>query len=262
MADKGMGFSFLEYCNSNLSNTNEYNIARVLLKHIHELDAYSLDDISEEANISTASVSRLIKKMGFASYQEFRNDLIAFKHDVMIAREVTCTRRFFTKTNHQIVENLYDDAMNNLQQTMLGINMDQLDKIVKMLKESKSVTFVGDEHALSIFYMLQIDLVINDIPAYLFKQKDVMQAHSSFLEEGTTVVFLDVFNRFLGKHKRAILKEIREKQVKTIAFVQEETREYQDFDLVYQYGIEGSSNDGYYSLFLMNNIITSLLYKR
>ena len=56
-----LGFNFFRYCNENLSNTNEYNIARIIIEHIGDIKTVSLEQIAQEANISIASVSRLLK---------------------------------------------------------------------------------------------------------------------------------------------------------------------------------------------------------
>ena len=47
-----LGFNFFRYCNENLSNTNEYNIARIIIEHIGDIKTVSLEQIAQEANIS------------------------------------------------------------------------------------------------------------------------------------------------------------------------------------------------------------------
>ena len=49
-----LGFNFFRYCNENLSNTNEYNIARIIIEHIGDIKNVSLEQIAQEANISIA----------------------------------------------------------------------------------------------------------------------------------------------------------------------------------------------------------------
>ena len=56
-------FSLITYCNTQMINANEYNIARVILEHVNEIDSMSLENLSNESNISQASVSRFIKKI-------------------------------------------------------------------------------------------------------------------------------------------------------------------------------------------------------
>ena len=38
-----LGFNFFRYCNENLSNTNEYNIARIIIEHIGDIKTVSLE---------------------------------------------------------------------------------------------------------------------------------------------------------------------------------------------------------------------------
>lgn len=45
---------FIKYCNEQIYNTNEYNIAKVILDNINIIENLSLEKIAEEANISIA----------------------------------------------------------------------------------------------------------------------------------------------------------------------------------------------------------------
>ncbi|MCB5484660.1 hypothetical protein LIQ24_23105, partial [Blautia faecis] len=60
-------------------------------------------------------------------------------------------------------ESLYVDGLANLRQTKLNLDIDKLKEIVKLLKTSKSVTFIGDSHELADFYTLQLEMLVNDI---------------------------------------------------------------------------------------------------
>ena len=51
-----LGFNFFRYCNENLSNTNEYNIARIIIEHIGDIKTVSLEQIAQEAKITAADV--------------------------------------------------------------------------------------------------------------------------------------------------------------------------------------------------------------
>ena len=63
---------FIHYCNTKLSNINEYNIIKVIIDNIDHISSLSLEKIADEAHISTSSVSRLISKIGFDSFQNFK----------------------------------------------------------------------------------------------------------------------------------------------------------------------------------------------
>ena len=158
---------FFHYCNTKLSNINEYNIIKVIINNIDHISSLSLEKIAAEAHISTSSVSRLISKIGFDSFQDFKYRLENENLNLKMRRMLTNTQRFIRSRDEDIVESLYVDAVANLQQTRLNLDVHKLREIVDVLKKSNSVTFIGDSHELADFYTLQLDLLVNDIPTQL-----------------------------------------------------------------------------------------------
>ena len=68
----GTVFKLINSCNTQVANNNDYNIARTILSYVNDLEIVSLEELANQANILQASVRRFIKKMGFKSYQDFR----------------------------------------------------------------------------------------------------------------------------------------------------------------------------------------------
>lgn len=58
----GSFFKMMNYFNTQMNNSSEYNIARVILNNVSELESLSLENLAVLSNTSPASVSRLIKK--------------------------------------------------------------------------------------------------------------------------------------------------------------------------------------------------------
>ena len=92
--------TFIQRCNSEAVNSNDYNIARTIINHIEDIKILSLEKIAEEANISPASVSRFINKAGFESFQAFKYEFELFTRDVKMRRIISHTQRFMRTTIH------------------------------------------------------------------------------------------------------------------------------------------------------------------
>ena len=92
-------------------------------------------------------------------------------------RIISHTQRFMRTTIENMSESLYVDGLANLRQTKLNLDIDKLKEIVKLLKTSKSVTFIGDTHEMIDFYTVQLDLVANEVPAYLFDLQEFQDIH-------------------------------------------------------------------------------------
>ena len=72
MMNKDILNKFLEFvqrCNTEAMNSNDYNIIQCVFQHIGKETFPSSNQLAEEANISKASLSRFIRKYNFESYQ-------------------------------------------------------------------------------------------------------------------------------------------------------------------------------------------------
>lgn len=253
-------FDFIKLCNERLSNMNEYNIARVIINHISNIQNLSLEKISEEANISTASVSRFISRAGFSSFQEFKNSLQIFNKDVKMRRILSHTQRFMRTTPESMIELLYHDAINNLRQTKLNVDIDKLKEICKKLKNSHSVTIIGDSHELADFYTLQLDLLINNIPTYFININDENSMFVNHLNNQDIILYIDLHHEWFSGSRKAVMDSIKHKGLYTIILAQDENHIEDYADMLYIYGIQDSNNDGYYSLLYLSNILSEMIY--
>lgn len=253
------GFTFIKACNEHLHNTNDYNIARVLLENLSNIQNLSLEKIAQEANISIASVSRFISKCGFTSFQDFKNSIQTF-NNIKFHRSLSHTQRFMRTTPETMSLYLYDDAINNLNQTQKNLDINKLIQITHQLTHSRTITILGDSHELDDFYTLQLDLTINNIPTYLFNIHDNTLPYINFLKEDDTVIYIDVYDGWFDTHKENILKKIKQKHITLICIVQEPEKFIPYADIIYVYGIKNSLNDGYYSLPYISRILSELLY--
>ena len=256
----GSFFKMMNYFNTQMNNSSEYNIARVILNNVSELESLSLENLAVLSNTSPASVSRLIKKVGYSSYQDFRESFPKSLLEIKLNRKLNHVVQFPSGKEQTIVETLYLKALRNLNATKDHIDLTKLNQIVEMMKQSSSVTFYGDDHSLSIFYTLQLDLLSLNISSYLFKTEQIQHLHSQFMQEHSMIIFLNVFDSFITPEQRKLIKKIRQKDVKIVGFGQEIKENWNDFfDVVYHYGIPRSTNDGFYSLFYLSQILSELL---
>lgn len=253
-------FSFVKFCNERLMNNNDYNIAKTIFNHIEDIKSLSLDKIAQEANISTASVSRFINKAGFASFQEFKREFENFTRDVKMRRIISHTQRFMRTTVEHMADQLYVDAIANLRQTRLNLDIDKLKKIVKVLKSSKSVIFIGDSHELADFYTLQLEMLINGIPSYLINVYELDKIYINQISSDDTIVYIGLFDQWFSNEEKEILKYAKDKNTKIIGLVQDGDYLKDYADILYVYGIPQTLNDGYYSLPYLNCLLCEMIY--
>lgn len=262
--DQKYGFiqstNFIRYCNSRLANSNDYNIARVLLMHLEHIYDLSLEDIAEEAHISTASVSRFINKAGFRTFADFKRCMESSFLKTKLRRMNVNSKKLFQISDQDFVDNLYNEGVNNLKKTRESINLNKIKEIISKLMSSRSVTFLGDLHELTIFYTLQLELIMHNIPVFSMQYDDLNLLHTQYLSKDDVLFFISVHDDWFTGIQKEILKKAKANGVYIIVLCQE-TKDFAQYDQIYRYGIEGSNNDGYYSLLYLNRIMCDLFYR-
>ena len=161
-----------------------------------------------------------------------------------------------------IKTDIHKAMMDNLVSTNDSFDYEKIDSILSLLESAKEVIFLGDEHALSIFYTLQLDLLFAGIPAYLYKNPDVQEGMATRVGPGTVVVFLNIENNFVSESRANVIKQMKGHGATIIVFSQQDVDDILEYDHIYKYGIAGSHNNGYYSLFFLSQILSGALISR
>ena len=71
--------------------------------------------------------------------------------------KVFLSQNILFKSNEEISEYLFQQCLDNLVATKENLDLATLLKIVQLFKESEDITFLGDEHDLDEFLLLQQD---------------------------------------------------------------------------------------------------------
>lgn len=258
--------NLINYCNSQVTNVNDQAIIRALFLHASDESEAgpitSLEQIAREANISPASVSRFIRKAGYTSFEDFRT---SFSRDLeqVYHRRAYDHARTYGKGTADVFETIYQQALDNLRATNDSLDREQLRNIAQVLDNAHSVTIYGDEHALADLYTLQIDLMGRGVAAFLFKNEMMQQLHAQNLSEGDVVLFVTVAQDFIRSGQMTILKELHERKgITLIGLSQDDEPEFRTlFDHFVLYGLPGSLNDGFHSLWYLSLLMSELLYE-
>ena len=252
----------MQHCNSAVTNQNEYMISSAIIRRVVQNEDLAIEQIADEANISQASVSRFVRKAGFDSWQSFRENCTGACHEIGQRRFVYDVGAKASKSLEDIKTDIYKAMMDNLTSTNDSLDYEKIDSILSLLESAKEVVFLGDEHALSIFYTLQLELRFAGIPAYLYKNSEVQEGMAGRVGPGTVVVFLNIENNFISKSQENVVEKMKKHGAAIIVFSQQDVDGILKYDHLYKYGIAGSHNNGYYSLFFLSQILSAALISR
>lgn len=259
---KNMLLQLINYCNTQIYSSTDYMIAKAILNLVDNNQTTSLEEIAQDASVSETSVHKFIKKVGFKNFDEFRRVFFLAMNEMNGGRKLMHINDHGKSTDsNQLIDSIYNRAQDNIQHTIKLLNHEKLKEIVNQLLSANTVTFIGDEHALSDFYTLQLDLLGMGVPSYLFKRTDIQEDHMSRLKEGDVIVYLNVFKDWFTKKERDAMKMAHTNKAITIGFFQEIDESIHElFDEIILYGVSDSHNQGFYSMYFISQILSELIY--
>jgi len=258
----GLFLNLINYCNTQINNANDYQIAKIILENLSKSKTITLESLSNEACISQASISRFVKKANFSSFQQFRDVCYQGGLGISHHRHLAHVKRFNQKENQFICDSIFDDIMANLIATKQNLNIETLTTLLKLMKNAHSVSFYGDDHTLSQFYTLQIDFLTSHIPTYLFKKEEIQFLHSKTLKRNDVAIFFNVETDFITPSQREMIKNLNQQGVYLILFTQDNKNDlFSYFNDIYRFGINHTANFGFYSLQYLSQIMSELFYR-
>ncbi|CAK1223017.1 MurR/RpiR family transcriptional regulator [Fructobacillus fructosus] len=125
----------------NKYNQTEKKLIHYILKELNQAAQDTIQSMAKKTGVSTASISRFVKKIGFESYRDFSVALASYqqsKPPVDLFGEITDDDN--TKAIRQKV---FSGAQNALTMTSDALSSSTLDKALEWLISAKRVGFFG-----------------------------------------------------------------------------------------------------------------------
>ena len=204
----------LRYINNVSKKDSHYDIAKALLDHYHDIPNLTIHDMADACYVSSSSLSRFIRVIGFESYPEFKE---ACKNSISIDVDYSFE---LSKAKKEDVKPIYQRYTNNVKENLDYIlehlDFEQLDRICKMIYNTKNVAFFGLEFATLLGQHFQIKMAelnkLVKIGTTFQQQKDIADS----FDKDAVVIIASLEGGYFY-HNDEILKILKQKQVKIIA---------------------------------------------
>lgn len=128
-------------------SSSEIDVLRYIDNHKSEVLNMSIQQLSKEIFISTATIVRLCKKIGFSGFSELKYSL----------REIYKNNK--EKINKDSLESIIDKSIFELTQTINLIDEKEINKVVKLLLSNKNIHFFGKGLTSSAFKYISKQLL-------------------------------------------------------------------------------------------------------
>lgn len=130
----------LKQTRNNLSKTNQ-KIADYIINNSGEVADLRIDELATKTTTSTASVSRLIKFLGYNSYREFTVALAY--NQAKVKQEASFEDINNSDSLSTIADKIFENSQRALQDTRSGIEEEQFAEVVNQIIAKKRLFFFG-----------------------------------------------------------------------------------------------------------------------
>lgn len=133
----------------NLSQTQDvfYYAAKTILENLSMIPKLSITQVAEMCFASTATISRLIRRLNYTSYNEFKQDVIysidELQNDDPIHYDVEPVHDFPNVDYHLLKKEFYTNIVENLTYTQNLFKTSDIQKIVEDIDQAKNIVFLG-----------------------------------------------------------------------------------------------------------------------
>lgn len=164
MADTQATLTIAERIRSQFNSLtkSERQLADVILKNYPISGLGSITAIAKTADVSTPTVMRMAKKLGFAGFPEFQSRLHTELEET-ISNPIAKHERWAAKTSNSHILNRFTEAvMENLSQTLKQLDVETFDEVTRLLSDSnREIYVVGGRitHSLADYFFVHMQVM-------------------------------------------------------------------------------------------------------
>lgn len=117
---------------------SEQQLLDFIEKNILHIDDLTIKKLAEQANVSTATVSRLAKKFGYQNFAKFKLELSKIKYDDLYDGSILAGEGV-----GDLVLRLAGSYTSSIQQTVDLLNLSELEEAVSLLNKARNIYLFG-----------------------------------------------------------------------------------------------------------------------
>lgn len=255
----------------NFINTTEVddvysNAAKIILENITKIPGYTITDVASLCYVSTATISRLCRKLNYESFADFKMDVTMnlryFNRD-SLRMQFDHQLPIFPvegKTTKELFIDHFENIIDNLRATFNSIQFEELEEVVDKIHDSHEICFAGNFFTQSVSMQLQIEL------SYLGKRCSAMyplngqKAVVKNLTEKDVIIVSSIAGGYWIDHPD-MMRDISKSSAYKICISQVDDFPYKDrFDMNIRVGTDHLSLIGKFSITYIFEVLEALYH--
>lgn len=240
----------------------EKKIAEFIAKNPKKVILLSALELGKEIGVSDASVLRFSKNIGFNKFNDFKN-YVALELSERNPNERIAKNWDNFNSQNDIANKIVSGDLKNIEEFLLNLDFNKIDKTVKMIEKAKKIYFlgIGSSRAISQFMYWYIKKLGYNTECINEGGLGLYETLSHIKKEDLVIMF--AFPKFLIDEVKAI-KIVKEKGTTAITITSNIFSEISFLsDIVFKIPIE---NSGFFNSYIVPmefcNIILTTLFEK
>ena len=258
-------YNLINFINMTSIHDVYWGAAKTILKNIYKIPDSSITDVAKMCYVSTATISRLCRKLSYESFTDFKKDVtmnlhyfnqdakrLLFDHQLPAPETID--------EGKDIFKNHFQNVIHNLQDTYDNLRYEDLIYIIDKIHEAKHICFAGNFFTQSVSMQLQIELCYlgkDCVAMYpLEQQKNIYKT----LKDYDLIIVSSIAGGFFKDHIET-MRELVKTEAYIIAITQLDEFPYSDkVDMILKVGNDHHSLIGKFSVTYIFEVLEALYH--
>lgn len=263
MYEKAMGSlsdKLLNFIDNTRVRDVNYDIAFEMLQNYKRLPDMSISEIADMCFVSTSTISRFCKFLGYQNFTEFKSHLGLNFH---IKADYSKNLSAYLQTDREVAQEIFkNEVINNINQTMRPENLEAAERIVDAVHERTHIVFFGSHYNLDAGKQFQKKMLLMGKYVELYTDWDEQYASAEKLNKDSLAVILSQECSYLSRYA-PIWSAITDSGAKIALITQNINSVYCSIpDYVMQCGVTNRDNSGKYGALLAVDLLLMLYYSK
>lgn len=189
------------------------NVARFLLSHLEKIPKMKLSEVAEQCNVSTPSIIRFCRELGYQDYRQFKQAVsadmrIKEEHQIELSRDFTVTEQ--KDDFKEEVKHLLSEMNKDIAAALMKLDLERLKSLATDILQYEYVYMFGSDLSALFAEYLRIQLVMQhkmlismNLPNYgvpLTNEKAntlsiIVSQHNHFIDRNPTILpYLETYS--------------------------------------------------------------------
>lgn len=189
------------------------NVVSNILRNLKQIDRMNIYDLADACYVSPASISRIVKKLGYKNYSYFQKDISDCVHKYEHHNRIVPVDKI---KEENIADSFFSILENMLENIKQSLDKDAMTELAVAIHESRKIVLYAFEVSFAENF-LQSDLFMSGKECAVYRNVQDMLNCAQELTENDLVIMVAP-KQIEGISVKEILEKVKEKSAKVCLF--------------------------------------------